>query len=193
MSGFKNVIDAIGGIDINVDKHLYYYDKYDAGEVDNDGLIDIKAGQQHMDGNTALEYVRFRHDPMGDIGRIGRQQKFANALLTAISTPGIIPQLPAIIRQIQNSFDTDIPITDMLKFSTLIPYMKSTGISTNMVDGTPVYINNISYWVPDIVKMRNQAAKLENIQVNQEYKEQSNILAQAYKKSLDDVKVIIAP
>ena len=65
--GFKGLVDAVGGVDINVEKRMYYYDPYANFE------IDLRPGNQHMDGKTAMQYVRYR-DEEGDIGRIRRQQ-----------------------------------------------------------------------------------------------------------------------
>jgi len=193
MAGFKDVIDAFGGVDINVDKAMYYYDKYDEGEVDNDGLIDLKAGPQHMDGNTALEYVRFRHDEMGDIGRIERQQKFAKALLADVVNPSIIIKLPNIMKQVRASFETDIPLIDLISLSTIVNSAYQKGLDAEMVSGTPVYIDNISYWLPDIQAMRKQVATLQDIEVTDSYEAESKNLADEYKNSTKKMQVIIAP
>lgn len=193
MDGFKKVIDTLGGVDINVDKRMYYYDPYDAGEVDNDGLIDLKPGMQHMDGNTALEYVRFRHDEMGDIGRIERQQKFAKALLTDIVTPAIITKLPSAIREANSAFHTDIPISDMLSLIKIANDAYKQGLKTAMVSGKPVYIDDLSYWLPNIIDMRKQVAEIQGIQIDNNYLTDAQMFADAYKKSTAKLKVIDAP
>ena len=78
---FQKIIDAIGGIDIDVEKRMYYEDPWD----DDGGLvIDLRPGKQHMDGKTAVTYVRFR-DEEGDIGRIKRQQKSMKACMDKIT------------------------------------------------------------------------------------------------------------
>lgn len=77
IQAFQKIIDAIGGIDIDVEKRMYYEDPWD----DDGGLIiDLQPGMQHMDGKTAVTYVRYR-DEEGDIGRIKRQQKFMKACM----------------------------------------------------------------------------------------------------------------
>ncbi|MDD3115371.1 MAG: LCP family protein [Anaerovibrio sp.] len=192
MEGFQHVIDAVGGVDINVDKKMYYYDPYDEGEVNNDGLIDLEPGQQHMDGNTALQYVRFRHDEMGDIGRIERQQKFSNALIEAVVQPATLTRLPEIVKEVQTSFDTNISLATLLKIGTCVPEAYQKGLNTEMVDGTPVYINNISYWLPNIEKMRDQIARLEDIEKTDSYNHETQNLAAAYRNSTKNMKVEIA-
>ena len=73
---FEKMIDAVGGVDIDVEKRMYYEDPWDE---DGGLVIDLYPGEQHLDGKQAMEYVRFR-DEEGDIGRIARQQKFLNAI-----------------------------------------------------------------------------------------------------------------
>jgi LCP family protein required for cell wall assembly len=184
MDGFKKVIDALGGVDINVDKRMYYYDPYDEGEVDNNGLIDLQPGLQHMDGNTALQYVRFRHDEMGDIGRIERQQKFAKALLADIMTPSIITKIPSVIQEANSVFKTDMPVSQMLSLSKVITDAYKQGINTDMVAGRPIYIDDISYWVPDIVTMRKQVAQIEGVTIDDQYLAAAQSLASEYEASV---------
>ena len=95
-SSFVKIIDAIGGVDIDVEKRMYYEDPWD----DNGGLlIDLYPGQQHMDGKTAVTYVRYR-DSEGDIGRVKRQQAFMTACMNKVTSPEIVPRIPKIIREI---------------------------------------------------------------------------------------------
>lgn len=184
MDGFKKVIDALGGVDINVDKRMYYYDPYDEGEVDNDGLIDLQPGQQHMDGNTALQYVRFRHDEMGDIGRIERQQKFAKALLADVVSPSIIMKLPGAIKEASAVFNTDMPLSEMLSLSTVLSDAYKQGLNTAEVAGRPVYIDGISYWIPDIVAMRRQIAEIQQLKTDESYLTAANLLEKEYESSV---------
>ena len=96
---FERIIDALDGIDIDVEKRMYYEDPWD----DDGGLvIDIYPGMQHMTGRKAIQYVRYR-DMEGDIGRIRRQQKFMRAVLEKAASPGILPKLPQIIEEVRES------------------------------------------------------------------------------------------
>ena len=90
--GFEKVIDALGGVEIEVEKPLKYVDRA------QDLYIDIPAGKQLLDGEKALQYVRFRYDPLGDIGRIKRQQEFLQALLSKVDNdPLLLARLPQLI------------------------------------------------------------------------------------------------
>ena len=151
---FQKIIDAIGGIDINVEKRMYYEDPWD----DDGGLvIDLRPGMQHMDGKTAVTYVRYR-DEEGDIGRIKRQQKFMAACMEKITSPAIIPKLPAVIKEVLGSVKTDLSMRQLLEFAGTLKEAQKNGLKTDMVPGRPLYIDGISYWIPEVEKLRTTLA-----------------------------------
>jgi len=144
---FERVIDAIGGVDIDVEKRMYYEDPWD----DNGGLvIDLYPGFQHLDGENAIHYVRYR-DEEGDIGRIGRQQKFMQAVMDKVLSPEILPKIPDIISECFDAVETDMSITELVSFAGELKRVKDMGVTTDMVPGKPAYYQGISYWLPDIV------------------------------------------
>lgn len=156
---FYKIVDAIGGVDINVEKRMSYNDPYD----DDGGLhIDLKPGQQHMDGKTAIQYVRYR-DEEGDIGRVGRQQKFMKAVLNQVTSPTVLPRIPAIIAEVASAVKTDLTVGDMLNLAKIMNEVKEKGLQTVMVPGKPAYIHDISYWLPDIVAVRQYMAEVMGI------------------------------
>lgn len=79
--GFVEVVDAFGGVDLKVERAMHYDDR--RGNVH----IHFEPGEYHMNGQQALEYARFRHDAMGDIGRIQRQQQLIMALFEQAIRP----------------------------------------------------------------------------------------------------------
>ena len=161
--GFTKIIDALGGIDIDVEKRMYYEDPWD----DDGGLyIDLQPGMQHMDGKTAITYVRYR-DEEGDIGRIKRQQNFMKAVMDKLVSPTIIPKLPAIVSAVSDSVETDMSISEILSFLGTLQDAKDNGLKSEMLPGKPVYIEGISYWVPDISKTRQILANTLGIKINQ--------------------------
>ena len=162
IQAFQRIIDAIGGIDINVEKRMYYSDPWD----DDGGLvIDLQKGEQHMDGKTAITYVRYR-DEEGDIGRVHRQQNFMKALMDKMVSPAIIPQIPSIIKEVLSSVKTDLSFREMLEFAGTLREAQKNGLKTEMVPGRPLYIDEISYWIPDITKLRNILANTLDITMN---------------------------
>lgn len=155
IKAFERIIDAIGGIDIDVEKRMYYEDPWD----DNGGLvIDLYPGEQHMDGEKAIQYVRYR-DEEGDIGRISRQQKFMQAVLDKVISPQILPRLPEIIRQVASAVETDMSVSDMISFAGKLKTEKDNGLQTAMLPGWPAVYKEVNYWIPDIKKLRTTLAE----------------------------------
>ena len=149
-SSFERIVDAVGGVDIDVEKRMYYEDPWD----DGGGLvIDLQAGEQHMNGAQAIQYVRYR-DGAGDIGRIGRQQHFMRALLAQFLSPQVLPRLATVVDEVKNAVDTDLTTRQLLTLATRLKDMEAGGVSMQMVAGTPAYLGDVSYWIPDFVETR---------------------------------------
>ena len=177
---FERIIDAIGGVDINVEKRMHYEDPWD----DNGGLvIDLYPGEQHMDGKKAIQYVRYR-DGEGDIGRIGRQQKFMQAVLAKVISPEILPRLPKLIEEVSSAVKTDMSLTEMLDFAQRLKDIHDAGLSADMVPGEPAYYQDISYWIPDIVATRQMLAEEIGIEFTPELRAAAEDAAAEYKESL---------
>lgn len=159
---FVKIIDALGGIDVDVEKRMYYEDPWD----DDGGLlIDLKPGLQHMDGKTAVTYVRYR-DEEGDIGRIRRQQKFMKACMDKLVSPSTITSLPSIIKEVMGSIKTDMSLRQILEFAGTLKESQKNGLKTDMVPGKPLYIDGVSYWIPSIKELRNSIADTLGLQMN---------------------------
>ena len=175
--GFKGLVDAVGGVDINVEKRMYYYDPYDGFE------IDLRPGMQHMDGKTAMQYVRYR-DEEGDIGRIRRQQKFLMALYKHIASKNIIAKIPGVSKQIMSMVKTDLSLKEMVELGNVMRDMvEKDGLKMSMVPGEPEYIDGISYWIPDIPKMRQKMADMQGVKISEKFNENTKKLEQEYKNS----------
>lgn len=110
--GFEKIIDAIGGVNINVDKSMHYVDNY------AHFTIDLNPGMQHLSGLQSLEYVRFRHDALGDIGRMRRQQEFLLAVKNQLfSSPIMIAKIPDILKVVLDNVQTDMSFNDALSWA----------------------------------------------------------------------------
>ena len=140
---FPRIIDAIGGVDIYVEKKLQYNDY--SGKL----FINIPKGQQHMDGKTALGYVRFRHDPLGDIGRVKRQQKFIDIVMQKLKSPLIITKIPALVNEVIDALDTDLAPLEALKLLQFANNIPPDRITMFMAPGKVGFSKNISYWILD--------------------------------------------
>lgn len=180
IQAFQRIIDAIGGIDIDVEKRMYYEDPWD----DDGGLvINLQPGMQHMDGKTAITYVRFR-DEEGDIGRIGRQQKFMKAVMEKITSPAIITKLPSVIKEVMSSVKTDLSFRQLLEFAGTLKEAQKNGLKTDMVPGRPLYIEGISYWIPDITKLRQTLADTLDISMSSSMRSAMEKESREYESSI---------
>ena len=180
IQAFQRIIDAIGGIDIDVEKRMYYEDPWD----DDGGLVTtLPPGMQHMDGKTAITYVRFR-DEEGDIGRIGRQQKFMKAVMEKITSPAIITKLPSVIKEVMSSVKTDLSFRQLLEFAGTLKEAQKNGLKTDMVPGRPLYIEGISYWIPDITKLRQTLADTLDISMSSSMRSAMEKESREYESSI---------
>lgn len=141
--GFARIIDAIGGVEIEIKEPLNYVDK--AGGL----YIDLPAGKQVLNGDKSLQYVRYREEVKGDIGRVERQQRFIKAMVKRLLNPDIIIKIPAIYKETRNTVNTNIPLQDAGPFVWLIKDLKLENLETVMLPGQPEYINGASYWIAD--------------------------------------------
>lgn len=190
IAGFKKIIDAMGGVTIDVEKRMYYNDPYD----DNGGLvIDLRPGVQHMDGSTAIQYVRYR-DEEGDIGRVERQQKFLKAVLNEVASPSVITKIPAIIREVSSVMKSDMSTTEMLNLAKILNDASKNGLKTDMVPGKPAYIDDISYWIPDLIALRKHVAQTLGVTIEEKSLAVTQRDATEYETSIPkEMKIIDKP
>ncbi len=121
--GFIKLVDAVGGIDFDVEKDMHYTSAADKHEYD----IDLKAGMQHLDGKTALQYVRFRHDAMSDFSRTERQRAFLTAVGEKMKSTTSIMNLPTILEQVNPYIDTNLSTDDLWKLASVAYDSKMNG------------------------------------------------------------------
>ena len=177
---FERIIDAIGGVDINVEKRMHYEDPWD----DDGGLvIDLYPGEQHLDGERAMEYVRYR-DEEGDIGRIERQQRFMRAVLEQVASPQILPKLPGILDEIKAAVKTDLSTGEMLRFVHMLKRVHDNGLASSMLPGKPAFFQEISYWLPDIKAVRQQLAAAMGLTMTDAMKKRMDEAALTYAAEL---------
>jgi|GEM_PF-128620 len=142
---FPKLVDTLGGVDIDVKKKMRYVDH--AGKLD----INILPGFQHMNGLTALHFVRFRKDALGDIGRVERQQQFVKALLKKAYDPRILVKFPEIVGQMIQVFRTDMPSTLAVQLAGFVKNeIGRENIYFSTLHGEPKMIAGGSYWIGDV-------------------------------------------
>lgn len=149
-AGFEKAVDALGGIDVQVQKTFDDYEyPIDGKEADTcdkkdqeleDALklatsaaigvaptafpcrfeqLHFDAGKVHMDGATALKYVRSRHSLQdgSDFGRAARQQQFVKAMKDKLLNVSILANVFPLMDQLKNNISVDVSPSDMKKFA----------------------------------------------------------------------------
>jgi LCP family protein required for cell wall assembly len=95
LDAFVALVDAMGGIDVTVEKRMKYRDR--RGGLD----IDLQAGAQHLDGDQVMQYARFRHDAEGDFGRIERQQKLLQLFARKFRDTRTLSKIPDMLNALE--------------------------------------------------------------------------------------------
>jgi polyisoprenyl-teichoic acid--peptidoglycan teichoic acid transferase len=149
-AGFGRLVDLVGGVDFSVEQAMDYEDHW-AGLK-----IHLAPGQQHLDGAKAIQYVRFRKNSTGagggdgsDISRIGRQQRFLEALAARCLSGSNMIRLPEIIREGQKQIQTDLAINDLLYLGALAKEIGAARLNVLTVPGKTGMIEGHSFWLAD--------------------------------------------
>lgn len=161
----RKIVDGIGGVPINVPKALTYDDPYDKPPLH----IRIPAGDQVLDGDHAVQYLRFRKGyANGDIGRIEAQQKFIKSAFKQALDNGIIDSA----KLITSNVESDLTVGAAAKYALSAISLKEDSIKTYMVPGHEDHSNGPSYWMTDQTAIEEMLAEI--YQINDENSEESS-------------------
>lgn len=143
--GFKEIVDILGGVNINVDKTIVKDNVLEKKKT----YITLQPGPQKLDGTRALAYIRYRNDALGDITRTKRQQNFLNALAYEMLQVGVITKLPKLIPAFMEHIETNFNARDIIILARFFSQIKPGGIKTATLPGNFYNYNGISYWKTD--------------------------------------------
>lgn len=140
LDAVNKLAEALGGVEVDVPKRMYY--------VDNaQGLyIDLYPGKQLLKGKDLEGFLRFRHDERGDLGRMERQRQVMAQVFSKLAQPATIAKLPALLEIAGNDMVTDLSPIEMTQ---LMSALGKTKLSTQRVPGRLYWHNDLSYWMPD--------------------------------------------
>jgi polyisoprenyl-teichoic acid--peptidoglycan teichoic acid transferase len=143
--GIKSLVDALGGITINVPKDMKYTDQT------QHLYIDLKAGKQRLNGEQIVQYLLYRHDDLGDIGRVQRQQTLMRAFVEQEVNISLLSRLPKILSVVQSHIDTNLSIEELVALAGFATQTQRSDVQMLMVPGK--FSDNkdykASYWLPD--------------------------------------------
>ena len=145
--GFRDIVDAIGGVDIVVSCALNDWrlksPELDINDEDNWEKFLLEPGAYHMDGDLALWYARSRLST-NDFERGRRQQQLLRAILNQGVDLGLLPQVPTLWNTFQNRVETDMDIGRVLQLAALAPAIRQNGVQHLYLAG-----KTTSWSVPD--------------------------------------------
>lgn len=152
LDAFKKIVDAIGGVEVDVPaldgNGLHYDDNY------QDLHIHLDPGVQTLNGEEAEGLVRYRKGyAEGDVGRIKTQQLFLDAFAKKVTSPSIITKIPNIINAVSESVTTDIKLSEITDYLPYLSSMTAENLTFNIVPGEGQYIGGKSYYVIDEEKL----------------------------------------
>ncbi|KFM98523.1 LytR family transcriptional regulator [Bacillus clarus] len=143
--GFKGIVDAVGGITVDVP-----FDFEERSDIDYYKLIQFKQGKQDLNGEEALAYVRMRkQDPNGDYGRAARQRQVLAAVAHKLNSASTVFKIKDLTKVVGKYIKTDIPISDGLALYTKLSGFDPSNIQTLQLEGEDKKIGGIYYFLPD--------------------------------------------
>ena len=161
---FRNLIDAVGGVEMYIDRDMYYDD--DAQDLH----IHFNKGETVLlDGQKAEEFFRWRKNndgtglADGDLGRIKNQQKFISALIEKCTNPMIVTQVPDILKAIKENIVTNMSGTAMIKYG--LKMISNSGVSMSTLQGYNERIYGQDFLIAD--SSYNQSL-LESLKITSE-------------------------
>jgi polyisoprenyl-teichoic acid--peptidoglycan teichoic acid transferase len=140
MRAVEHLADAIGGVEVDVPKRMYYVDNA------QNLYIDLYPGVQVLKGEQLEGFLRFRNDEMGDLGRMERQKLVLAQVFRKLAQPSTLAQLPELLKVAGEDVKTDLSPVEM---GQLISAMASTKLSTQQLPGRLFWHNDLSYWMPN--------------------------------------------
>ncbi len=153
MQTFAELIDLLGGIDLYVEGDMNYEDP-------ESGLaIHLEQGYQHLNGDAAQKYLRYRSSELGEVGRVQRQQKFTKALYETVLQLGTVPKLPAIAEVIQNRVKTSAEVFDSAHLASVLRNLSSETPVAMMLPGDYA-AGDDNIWVPDRAEIEARIREL---------------------------------
>lgn len=141
---FRELVDFLGGVEVYIPQPMSYQDKTQQLN------INLAAGWQTINGEQADQFVRFRGDGYGDLGRVQRQQALMEGILARLKDPTVLPRVPEIIRIMQKYIDTNLSFEEILTLVNFGLKMEPQNFRMVMLPGRSSSEDDLSsYWYID--------------------------------------------
>jgi len=156
--GFRDVVDAIGGVWVNVDRDIYDTQASAFGKK----YATLKKGYQKLDGAHALTFARTRHFyAAGDYQRVKNQQTLVKAIASQALSMSNVFKASAVIDAVADNLDTDFTPAQLADLALQFKGMDSKNIESATAPSAPKYIDGVSYVVLDDAAFRDMIARMK--------------------------------
>lgn len=149
--GLVDLVDELGGITVEIPKKMKYTDR--SAKL----KIDLAAGPHLLNGTEAMGFVRFRHDALGDIGRVQRQELFLSAVEQKAIEPGSWAKVPKLLSIAQNYVLTDMNTAQLMQIAS---FVRSVPKANQQMVMLPGQFTGTGDWAADENDIRLVVARL---------------------------------
>ena len=184
LSAFKSIVDIFGGVDVYVPFRMYYNDPA------QNLYIDLYEGMQHLDGETAEQFIRFRKGLIeGDIGRIKTQKIFISAFINKVKTEMTVSRLVEVAKTALDEMITSISVSDCVYYAKEafkvdmqnVRFLTLSGDSTNA--GASFYVMNRA----DSITSFNALHNVYTSDITSAMFDRARIFTDPYKESISSI------
>ncbi len=150
MLGFADLVDAVGGVDINVRERIPTGGKVEGGQIVPGSITGwIESGEQHLDGYHAMWFARSRATT-DDFSRMRRQRCLAGALISQVDAQTLLTRYPQIAQATRQNLSVDIPLEDLSAWIDLLAQVQRAGTIRSL----PFSDLNTTTGDPDFARIR---------------------------------------
>ena len=148
---FKNIVDTIGGIYIDIDEN----------ESAKISQLNGAKGLTKLNGDQTLAYARFRFDSQGDVGRVIRHQKIIKAIIDEFLKPNNLAKAPSVLNQLNSNVHTNIPLLEITVLEKFFAGFNLDNSKTAIISGNWTTIDGIVYMIPNNQTKEQMITELE--------------------------------
>lgn len=139
-------VKILGGVEVDVPMNM----RYDDPTADPPLHINLKKGVQVLDGDKAMQFLRFRKGYADqDLGRIKAQQQFLKACMEKALRPSNIVKVPQMVNTYYKYVDTNIPLDILMQFGLKAKSFSTENMETATLPGEPKTIGGVAYYIAD--------------------------------------------
>lgn len=152
--GMEQLVDAVGGVDIDVEDRVYDPEHFGTNMV-------IEKGQQHLNGEYAMFYARSRNYPDGDYTRTRHQRNLVKTLATQVLQSTDATTIVPLVNSMADMVTTDLSPTDIIALANTMRDMSTDDIYTCTIPSTTEEVDGQSYVVADVKGLKELMDKVD--------------------------------